>query len=197
MLSPKITQIESTCVCVCLCGLSMYVTSLRHRHRIPLPGERCELISLVRLGRTNLAHRIMLLCCHLRVDGDNLSTSASHHQHPFQTFGENLQEFHVCKRMFFKFVSKCFKGLLSSQLLSRSRRVSRGGPGRLRMTSWASCDLLTITSFSLTAVCIRRTFPSSLFYGIKTRNNVRQTSKINVSIITYGWMLGLRFSSSE
>lgn len=33
-----------------------------------------------------------------------------------------------------------------------------GGPGMLSRTRWAPCDLLTTTSFSLTAVCIRRTF---------------------------------------
>lgn len=48
------------------------------------------------------------------------------------------------------------------QLLSRSNRVSFGGPGKFRITNWASCDLFTITSFSFTAVCIRRTLPSSL-----------------------------------
>lgn len=48
------------------------------------------------------------------------------------------------------------------QLLSRSNRVSLGGPGRFNMTNWASCDLFTMTSFSLTAVCIRLTLSSSL-----------------------------------
>lgn len=48
------------------------------------------------------------------------------------------------------------------QLLSRSNRVSLGGPGKFKMTNWASCDLFTITSFNLTAVCIRRTLSSSL-----------------------------------
>lgn len=48
------------------------------------------------------------------------------------------------------------------QLLSRSNRVSLGGPGKFKITSWASCDLFTITSFNLTAVCIRRTLSSSL-----------------------------------
>merc|ERR1712029_1047169 len=37
-----------------------------------------------------------------------------------------------------------------------------GGLGKLRMTSLASWDRATITSFSLTAVCIRRTFEDSL-----------------------------------
>ena len=37
-----------------------------------------------------------------------------------------------------------------------------GGAGRLRITSWASWDLLMITSFSFTAVCILLTFLLSL-----------------------------------
>lgn len=48
------------------------------------------------------------------------------------------------------------------QLDSLSSLVSRGGPGKLSMTSCESCDRDTITSFSFTAVCIRRTVPSSL-----------------------------------
>ena len=37
-----------------------------------------------------------------------------------------------------------------------------GGPGRLSMTSLASCDLSTIASLSRTAVCMRLTLWSSL-----------------------------------
>ncbi len=36
-----------------------------------------------------------------------------------------------------------------------------GGLGKLRMTSFASCDLFTMTSLSLTAVCMRRTLEDS------------------------------------
>lgn len=39
----------------------------------------------------------------------------------------------------------------------------RGGPGMLRSTNRASWDLLTITSFSFTAVCILRTLDWSLW----------------------------------
>lgn len=48
------------------------------------------------------------------------------------------------------------------QLESLSGPIVFGGEGRLRMTSLASCDLLTMTSFSRTAVCIRRTLEVSL-----------------------------------
>ena len=37
-----------------------------------------------------------------------------------------------------------------------------GGPGRLMMTSDESCDLVTISSFNLTLVFIRRTLSSCL-----------------------------------
>lgn len=43
-----------------------------------------------------------------------------------------------------------------------SPSVFRGGPGMLSSTNRASWDLLTITSFSFTAVCIRRTLDWSL-----------------------------------
>ena len=43
------------------------------------------------------------------------------------------------------------------QLESLSGPMTLGGDGRFRMTSFASCDLLTMASLSLTAVCIRRT----------------------------------------
>lgn len=39
----------------------------------------------------------------------------------------------------------------------------RGGPGIFSSTNRASCDLFTMTSFSFTAVCIRRTLDWSLF----------------------------------
>ena len=48
------------------------------------------------------------------------------------------------------------------QLASLSGPTVFGGLGKLRMTSLASWDLATITSLSLTAVCIRRTFEDSL-----------------------------------
>lgn len=76
----------------------------------------------------------------------------------------------VCSRRLFlglpllwieSFVLFCVERV--SQLDSLSSLVSRGGPGKLRMTSWASCDRDTITSFSFTAVCMRRTVPSSLW----------------------------------
>lgn len=51
---------------------------------------------------------------------------------------------------------------LYSQLDSLSIFVSLGGPGKFKITNWASWDLFTITSFSFTAVCIRLTLPSSL-----------------------------------
>ncbi len=52
--------------------------------------------------------------------------------------------------------------VLCSQLASLSGPMVFGGLGRLSMTSLASCDLLTMTSLSLTAVCIRRTLEESL-----------------------------------
>ncbi len=52
------------------------------------------------------------------------------------------------------------------QFDSLSREVSFGGPGKLNITSLASCDLLVITSFNFTAVCIRLTLPSSLILKI-------------------------------
>jgi hypothetical protein len=42
-----------------------------------------------------------------------------------------------------------------------------GGLGRLRMTNFDSCDFATMTSFSLTAVCMRRTLEDSLKRGQK------------------------------
>merc|ERR1712086_294580 len=48
------------------------------------------------------------------------------------------------------------------QLASFSGVPFLGGLGKLRMTSLASWDLATITSLSLTAVCIERTFEDSL-----------------------------------
>ena len=47
------------------------------------------------------------------------------------------------------------------QLVPPDWRVCLGGAGRLRTTSWASCDRWTITSLSFTAVCIRRTLSAS------------------------------------
>lgn len=46
-----------------------------------------------------------------------------------------------------------------------SPSVFRGGPGMLSSTNRASWDLFTITSFSFTAVCIRRTLDWSLEYS--------------------------------
>ena len=51
--------------------------------------------------------------------------------------------------------------LLHLQFESLSGPMFFGGLGRLRMTSFASCDLFTMTSFSLTAVCMRRTLEES------------------------------------
>ena len=48
------------------------------------------------------------------------------------------------------------------QLESLSGPMVFGGLGRLRMTSLASCDLLTMASLSLTAVCMRLTFEEFL-----------------------------------
>ncbi len=50
---------------------------------------------------------------------------------------------------------------MHSQLASLSGPMVLGGLGRLRMTSLASWDLLTITSFRRTAVCMRRTLEDS------------------------------------
>ena len=36
-----------------------------------------------------------------------------------------------------------------------------GGAGRFRTTNWASCERCTMTSLSLTAVCMRRTLSTS------------------------------------
>lgn len=51
---------------------------------------------------------------------------------------------------------------LNLQLESLSGPIVFGGLGKLRMTSLASWDLLTITSFNRTAVCMRRTLEDSL-----------------------------------
>lgn len=48
------------------------------------------------------------------------------------------------------------------QFDSLSNFVSLGGPGKLNITNWASLDLLTMTSFNFTAVCIFLTLSSSL-----------------------------------
>lgn len=92
------------------------------------------------------------------------------------------------------------------QLLSRSSRVSFGGPGRFKITSWASCDLFTITSLSFTAVCMRRTLPSSLWmkkWNTNMSSILWNRSKRFTDVmrlwkyvnITYGLILGLDFSS--
>jgi len=57
-------------------------------------------------------------------------------------------------------ISPCWAPL-DSQLASLSGPIVLGGLGKLRMTSLASCDLLTMASFSRTAVCIRRTLDES------------------------------------
>lgn len=56
-----------------------------------------------------------------------------------------------------------------------------GGPGMLRRTSRASWDLLTMTSLSLTAVCIRRTLEWSLKKRKKKNLNGRAKSALGVS----------------
>ncbi len=59
-----------------------------------------------------------------------------------------------------------------------------GGPGRLRMTSLASWDFSTITSFSRTAVCIRRTLRLSL-QNMKNNQIVCQNTQEQVVATTY------------
>lgn len=54
-----------------------------------------------------------------------------------------------------------------------SPSVFRGGPGMLSSTNRASWDLLTITSFSFTAVCIRRTLDWSLECNKGQRRSVK------------------------
>jgi len=49
----------------------------------------------------------------------------------------------------------------NSQLDPPPKRVCFGGDGKLSTTNLASCDRWTMTSLSLTAVCIRRTFSTS------------------------------------
>lgn len=106
-----------------------------------------------------------------RVDSNDFPTAASHQQHSFQAFGQHLQKLHVCagtvkdqrlpKRQSIASVSR-WQWI---QFSSPSRFL--GGPGMLSSTNRASWDLLTITSFSFTAVCIRRTLDWSL-EGSKT-----------------------------
>lgn len=94
---------------------------------------------------------------------------------------------------------------LYSQLLSRSSRVSFGGPGKFKITNCASCDLFTITSFNLTAVCIRRTLSSSLngsttnWWKMESKMNLQNWKKKCLKKVektnTYGLMLCLVFSS--
>ena len=36
------------------------------------------------------------MSCHLGVDGDDLSATAPHHEHPLQPLGQHLKELHVC-----------------------------------------------------------------------------------------------------
>ena len=76
------------------------------------------------------------------------------------------------------------------QLDSFSKAGSLGGPGKLNMTNFASDDLLLITSFNLTAVCIRRTLPSSLKITITTIIimiiNSTLISRIKYSRYAYG-----------
>ena len=52
--------------------------------------------------------------------------------------------------------------LLSERIQFSSPSGFRGGPGIYNKTSFASWDLLTITSLSFTAVCIRLTLDWSL-----------------------------------
>lgn len=90
---------------------------------------------------------------------------------------------------------------LNLQLLSRSSRVSFGGPGKFNITNWASCDLFTMTSFNLTAVCMRRTLSSSL---VRKQEEEQEEKKNTVNFHakkrpdslewTYGLMLGFEFS---
>lgn len=58
------------------------------------------------------------------------------------------------------------------QLESLSGPMVFGGLGRLRMTSLASCDLLTMTSFNLTAVCMRRTLEESFLCVAKKNKGI-------------------------
>ena len=51
--------------------------------------------------------------------------------------------------------------MMNSQLDPPPKRVCFGGDGKLSTTNLASCDRWTMTSLSLTAVCIRRTFSTS------------------------------------
>lgn len=60
-----------------------------------------------------------------------------------------------------KQTSKCTKEKCL-QLASLSGPMTLGGLGKLRMTNFASCDFATMTSLSLTAVCILRTLEDSL-----------------------------------
>lgn len=50
-----------------------------------------------------------------------------------------------------------------------------GGPGMLRSTRWASCDLHTTTSFSFTAVCMQRTLDCFLFHRHTRQHTLQQT----------------------
>ena len=53
-----------------------------------------------------------------------------------------------------------------------------GGPGRFSMTSLASCDFSTMVSFSLTAVCMRRTLWESL-EKYTTHIHLHQQSRVH------------------
>ena len=110
-------------------------------------------------------------CVLLGIDCDDLSTSAPHHQHSLEPLRQHIKELHVYNKwvesrggarnddttLYLQFSSSF--GLL-------------GGPGRLMMTSDESCDLVTISSFSLTLVFMRRTL-SSCLHALKKQKKTR------------------------
>lgn len=113
------------------------------------------------------------------------------------------------------------KNVKRIQFDSLSSLVSLGGPGKLNITNWASLDLLTMTSFNFTAVCILLTLSSSLrnqthfkqkciylrnkymgiyfdIYGFKVEEDESDVSFGSESFNTPGFspLLPVRFSST-
>lgn len=71
-----------------------------------------------------------------------------------------------------------------------------GGPGMLSRTSWAPCDLFTTTSFSFTAVCIRRTFDWFLMaQNNKEEFQLTEIKRVYSSVAIKNTSWSLRFPS--
>lgn len=107
------------------------------------------------------------------IDGDDFSATSTHQQHPFKALSEHFKEFHVCRvsgqggSHRTKATSHPPRGTqgekaphyqpLHQRIQFSSPSLFLGGPGMFRRTRRASCDRVTMTSLSFTAVCIRRT----------------------------------------